>query len=172
VVRVGGVPDATAEPRLRVGARAVILDPDDRILLLRVIAGDGTTVWLTPGGGIEPGESRMAALRRELAEEVGLRLTDDPPHLWHQRVVEPGHIDGYDGAINDFFLVRTEHFDPHGTMTPEQLRAELVHGHRWWSIDEIETYVGNGVFAPRELSDLLRRLLHEGPPASPVTIGL
>jgi 8-oxo-dGTP diphosphatase len=150
----------------------VVVDPDDRILLLRVVAEDGVTVWLTPGGGIEPGESRLAALRRELAEEIGLRLSDDPPHVWHQRFVEAGHIDGYDGVVNDFFLIRTPHFEPHGSMTPEQLRAELVYGHRWWSIDEIRTYVGGAVFAPRGLGELLLRLLRDGPPASPVPIGL
>ncbi|HYJ70309.1 MAG TPA: NUDIX domain-containing protein [Nocardioidaceae bacterium] len=166
------MPDPDAPPRLRAAARAIVVDHQERILLLHAIAEDGVTVWLTPGGGLEPGESLLEALRRELVEEIGLRLTGEPPHVWHQRVVKPGHIDGYDGAVNDFFLVRTEAFAPRGTMTPEELRAELVHGHRWWTIDEIQTYVGDAVFAPRRLGELVPPLLRQGPPATPMTIGL
>jgi 8-oxo-dGTP diphosphatase len=38
-------------------------------------------MWGTPGGGIEAGESHVAALRRELLEEVGLEIKEDPPHV-------------------------------------------------------------------------------------------
>lgn len=164
--------DREDPPRLRHGARAIVLDPDDRVLILRAIVSDGATVWLTPGGGLEPGESLLTALRRELLEEVGLRLDDDPPHVWHQRVVGPEHVDGYDGVVNDFFLVRTDSFVPHGTMTQEQLHAELLHGHRWWSVDDIRSYAGSDFFAPRRLAELLGRLLRDGPPAAPVQVGV
>src|SRR5262245_43193604 len=158
-------------PRLRRGARAVVVDRDDRILLLRVIVDDASG-WITPGGGIETGESLLDALRRELLEEIGLRLTDPPPHVWHQRRVEPGHIEGYDGVVNDFYLVRSDHFAPRGSLSPEQLRAELVYGHRWWAIDEIQTYAGADFFGPRKLGDLLPALLRDGPPPEPIQIGL
>jgi 8-oxo-dGTP pyrophosphatase MutT (NUDIX family) len=164
--------DPDAAPRFRHGARAIVLDPDDRILLLRAIVDDGATLWITPGGGLEDGESTLSALRRELVEEIGLRLTDDPPHVWRQRFVASGHIDGYDGVANDFFLVRTDPFVPRGTMTREQLRAELLHGHRWWSVDELRTYAGDDLFAPHRIADLLGRLLRDGPPATPVPIGV
>lgn len=161
-----------APPRLRHAARALVVDPDEQILLLRVIVDDGVSVWIAPGGGIEAGESPLDALRRELLEEVGLRLADEPPHVWHQRHVKPGHIDGYEGVVNDYFLVRTDHFAPRGTMTPEQLRAELVYGNRWWTLDEIRSYVGADFFGPRRLGELLASLLRDGPPAAPLPIGL
>jgi 8-oxo-dGTP pyrophosphatase MutT (NUDIX family) len=167
-----GVPGSDGSPRLRAGARAIIVGRDEQVLLLRAIVEDGATIWLTPGGGVEAGESLLAALRRELIEEIGLRLTDDPPHVWHQRVIAAGHIDGYDGVVNDFFLVRTDPFEPSGMMTPEELRAELVYGHRWWSIGEIETYVGDAFFAPRQLGELLPPLLRDGPPSTPIVICL
>lgn len=34
--------------------------------------------WHFPGGGVEKGESVFAALKRELAEEVGVLLEQDP----------------------------------------------------------------------------------------------
>ncbi|MGW5156526.1 NUDIX domain-containing protein [Nonomuraea wenchangensis] len=75
---------------LRHAVRAIVLDDDDRILLCR-LALQKKIVWAAPGGGVEPGETSLAALRRELGEEVGLAVEADPPHVWHQRVVASGH---------------------------------------------------------------------------------
>jgi signal peptidase I len=60
-------------PRRREAVRVVVVDPDDRTLLFRVRDRDGgdDRWWETPGGGLHPGESVMAAARREVAEEVG-----------------------------------------------------------------------------------------------------
>ena len=56
------------EPRIRVSA---ILRWRDRILLCRH-EKPGKEYWLLPGGGVNSGESLVDALRRELAEEVGI----------------------------------------------------------------------------------------------------
>jgi 8-oxo-dGTP diphosphatase len=56
------------EPRLRVSA---LLEWRDRILLCRH-EKPGKEYWLLPGGGVNSGESLVDALRRELAEEVGI----------------------------------------------------------------------------------------------------
>jgi 8-oxo-dGTP diphosphatase len=58
--------------RLRESVRALILDGDGHVLLVRfwwdgVEPADG--FWANPGGGIELGESRLTALRRELRED-------------------------------------------------------------------------------------------------------
>jgi ADP-ribose pyrophosphatase YjhB (NUDIX family) len=51
------------------GVRAVVLDRDRRIALVRhTYVGQ----WYLPGGGVKKGESTEDALRRELAEEVAL----------------------------------------------------------------------------------------------------
>ena len=151
--------------------RALIVDDDERVLLCRFVH-PYVEVWSTPGGGVEPGESRLEALRRELAEEVGLALTGDPPHLWHQVVVASGHATGYDGVLNDVYLVRTAAFRPGGTHTVEQLLAENLHELRWWTRAELTGYPGPAVFAPRALPELVDDVLRNGPPATPLPVGL
>jgi 8-oxo-dGTP diphosphatase len=56
------------EPRIRVSA---LLHWRDRILLCRH-EKPGKEYWLLPGGGVNSGESLVEALRRELAEEIGI----------------------------------------------------------------------------------------------------
>ncbi|GAA2149458.1 NUDIX hydrolase [Kitasatospora kazusensis] len=58
----------------RRAARVLLLDGSDRILLLRGTdpAVPEVTWWITPGGGLEPGEGPREAAMRELAEETGL----------------------------------------------------------------------------------------------------
>lgn len=57
-----------ARPRT-IGVRAILLDRDGRIALVRHTYVDQ---WYLPGGGVNKGESIHAALLRELAEEVGV----------------------------------------------------------------------------------------------------
>ena len=58
---------------LRVAA-GIITDPSGRTLVVRK---RGTTAFMQAGGKIEPGESALAALTRELLEEIGLQLDPD-----------------------------------------------------------------------------------------------
>jgi ADP-ribose pyrophosphatase YjhB (NUDIX family) len=67
----GDGPDLAGLPLRRAG-RVIVLDPADRVLLLRYDDEPPTgRHWATPGGGLNPGESYAAAAARELAEETG-----------------------------------------------------------------------------------------------------
>jgi len=114
----------------------------------------------------------LAALRRGLHEETGLVIETDPPHVWHQEVTAPGHADGYDGVVNDYFLVRTPRFDPCGALSDDELAAEHISGMRWWRHEDIARYGGTDLFSPRDIATPLAALIAGDIPGTPVMLGL
>jgi len=60
---------------MTLGVRAVVLDGDDRVFLVKhsYVAG-----WHLPGGGVEVGETFRDALTRELMEEGRIELLAEP----------------------------------------------------------------------------------------------
>jgi len=164
-----GAPDAAAGLRIREAVRAVLLTPGHEVLLVRFDFPNTGLRWAMPGGGLEPGETHLDALHRELAEEVGLA---DPPagvHVWDRLHVIP-FIDGrWDGQRERFFLVSTERFEPAPHLTWPELNAEYVFELRWWHVDEITDGLP---FVPADMAGHLRRLIRHGPPNSPVQVGI
>ena len=60
---------------MTLGVRAVVLDRDDRVFLVKHSYVSG---WHLPGGGVEVGETFFDALRRELVEEGRIELAGEP----------------------------------------------------------------------------------------------
>jgi 8-oxo-dGTP pyrophosphatase MutT (NUDIX family) len=60
-----------------VGARALVIQ-NDQILLIKHTYLPG---WCTIGGGVDQGETGLQALKRELKEEVGIELQEEPSIL-------------------------------------------------------------------------------------------
>lgn len=179
-------PDSHADSRrLRRAVRAFLVDPDDRVLLVR-FAFPEADVWCAPGGGIDPGEGRLDGLRRELLEEVGLDLAslDVGPCVAHRVHLFP-MSNGYDGQEEWFYFVRVPAFEPQGRFTREQLRAENLHEMRWWSVPDLHAAMSvvpdrepgsraprPAMTAPRNLPLVLERWLTDGVPTEMVELGV
>lgn len=56
---------------------AAIIIKDDKILATKRGYGDFINMWEFPGGKIEPGESKEAALSREIREELEVEISID-----------------------------------------------------------------------------------------------
>jgi len=159
--------------RIRQAVRALLVTPDEHILLVRFEFPDAT-VWSLPGGGLDPGETHVDALHRELIEEVGLHDPVIGRHVWNREHII-AHLDGqWDGQRDRYYVVEThERFEPRPALSWEQLRAERLHELRWWHLDDIESATTDGVwFSPRSLGSLLRSLVTDGAPAAPLDTGV
>lgn len=138
----------------RRASRLLVVDPEERVLLFRIREPrSGRPFWLTPGGGLEPGESHLDAARRELAEETGLRDVEIGPASWRGR--REFHFQGRDYDQDEtFFLVRVQPFDV-DLAGAEDYEMDLEP--RWWTLDELESTTETVV--PADLGRRLREIL-------------
>ena len=157
---------AWLEPVERLAARALVLDEQGRTLLVQFRDDNGQVWWATPGGGIDKGEDVEAALRRELAEELGLDEFELGPEIWTRE-----HTFAWRGDIlrqrERIWLVEVPHHEPAPRV---DLAAELVADVRWWTPEELAR--ATETLVPRRLPDLLDSLRAEGPPARPIDVGV
>lgn len=163
-------PPTSNGPRL--GARVLLLDPDDRLLLLRAHdpAEPNRRWWELPGGGLHPGENTAQACQRELAEETGIELDEVGPCVWVRETR---------------FRFRGRHYHrrewvhlarlPHCGAEP---RAQTCHtaneqatllGERWWSAKELAAAAGEW-FLPPSLPALLPNILAGRYGANPIEL--
>lgn len=110
------------------------------------------TFWATPGGGMEEGETPLAAAIREVREELGIEVTLEGPV--HKAV----GIFEFEGTL----IENTDHFFTGrwdgiprlvGATETESAALQEV---RWWTLDEIER-THDAIF-PRDLAQAVRRL--------------
>jgi len=151
------------EPIAREAARVLLLDRDDRALLVAHLPGDGRTVWTAPGGGLDPGETHPEAAARELREEVGLDVPVGP-WVW-SRTATFAFRGIWLQQTERWFLVRTTTLDADAIPLADLATA----GARWWTLDELAST--DEVLAPRSLPMALAALISDGPPTTPVDVG-
>jgi 8-oxo-dGTP pyrophosphatase MutT (NUDIX family) len=154
------------EPVERFAVRALVLDEERRALLVKFRDDEGQVWWTTPGGGIDEGEDVESALRRELAEELGLDEFDVGPELWTRE-----HTFAWRGTIlcqrERIWLVEIPEHEPAPRV---DLAAELVVDVRWWTQDELEA--ATETLVPERLPQFIRDLTVNGSPAEPFDVGL
>jgi 8-oxo-dGTP pyrophosphatase MutT (NUDIX family) len=149
------------EPIARRAARVILVDPAGRTLLLHgydpARPEDGTW-WLTPGGGIEPGESAEAAARREVREETGLELPPGLGPVVLHRLTRFSFEGRRYEQTEDFFVAAV----PGGGTDRSgwtEIERRSMHGVRWWSVEELRATTDT--VYPENLADLLADLLAE-----------
>ncbi|MFE3604485.1 NUDIX hydrolase [Streptomyces goshikiensis] len=151
-------------------SRVILLDPEDRILLLHGFEpGDlSEDWWFTPGGGLEGAETREEAALRELAEETGIEDVELGPVLWHRYCSFP--FDGRRWEQDEwYFLARTRTVRAETVMGGlTELERRSVSGARWWTSEEL--LAARETVYPTKLAGLLRTLLDVGPPGVPVVL--
>ena len=159
------------KPEFRPAARVLLIDDRDRVLLFDVALPQrpGDRLWITPGGGLDPGETREDAALRELYEETGLRAADLGPCIWKRR-----HTWQWSNKWIEsdewFYLLRAPAFDVVPT-APDEWEMQYVLGHRWWSLPEIVANSKTETFVPRSLPELLPPILTGSVPVIPIQVG-
>ena len=71
-------PPGILTPRIPLGAGALIRDAEGRVLLIHQTY-QRPPLWLPPGGWVDRGESPQEAARREVWEELGVRVAVGQP---------------------------------------------------------------------------------------------
>ena len=155
-------------------ARALVFDPDQRLLLIAYESvrpidpakPEDRTFWFMPGGGLEAGETHVEACRRELSEEIGVADAEIGPQV--ASCDGPFHLFRTSRYARErYFVVRL----PDATVDTSRL-AETednpVLGTRWWTLAELESTAER--IEPRGLAEVARDIVAGTIPASPVVL--
>jgi ADP-ribose pyrophosphatase YjhB (NUDIX family) len=135
----------------------VLLDPDDRVLLMRYDDGPPNGIhWSTPGGGLDDDEDYPDGALRELAEETGwtdivlLREIHRRSHTmeWSDRMVL---------QHERLYLARTEIRRRAITGVEAMHAADGIAAWHWWTLAEIES--STQAIWPHGLAGLIRAAL-------------
>ena len=130
------------------GRRVIVLEGCGRVLLFRIAFPDrdDERLWITPGGGLEPGETHEQAAPRELREETGLEGATLGPCIWTRRHIF-WWIDEWVEQLERYYLLNSPGIIVKPP-SPDELKKEYLQEQRWWSIAEIEA-AKSETFAPQ-----------------------
>jgi glucose-6-phosphate isomerase len=146
-----------AELPVRRAGRVILLDPDDRVLLMRYDdSPPNGRHWTTPGGGLNDGEDYAGAAVRELAEETG--WTDV---ALIREVLRRSLTMEYGGRLvrqhERHYLARTDQPSRRLGDVAQMHASDGIAAWRWWTVTELESTAE--VVWPEELARLIRGIL-------------
>jgi ADP-ribose pyrophosphatase YjhB (NUDIX family) len=143
--------------RLRRAGRVILLDPGNRVLLMRYDdRPPNGRHWSTPGGGLNRGEDYPAGAARELAEETG--WTDI---VLRGEVLRRTLMMEYGGVQvrqhERFYLARTGEAGREIRGVDAMHASDGIAAWRWWALPELDSTAE--VIWPAGLAALVRQLL-------------
>ncbi|MDF9810042.1 8-oxo-dGTP pyrophosphatase MutT (NUDIX family) [Aurantimicrobium minutum] len=145
-----------ARPAHRRVSRVVLLDENDRFLLLLTASPRLQTPvvrWLTPGGGVEDHESHAEGAIRELFEETGLRVESVGDPIWSiegQSIFNDGHVQS---TYSEYFVVRTTSFELTNENWMDNEFVDITDV-RWWTVEELNT--SGEKYSPEPLLEVIQ----------------
>jgi 8-oxo-dGTP pyrophosphatase MutT (NUDIX family) len=155
----------------RPSARVLVVGPGDTLLLLQYRRhgdDDDPHHWLTPGGGIGPGESVAEAAARELREETGIQVS--PADLGPVVAYSSGEwatSKAVFDAHDSYFFLRLDD-TAIDTSGQEELERSLMIKHHWWALDDLAATSERVI--PPNAALLVRSLLVNGAPDEPIRL--
>jgi ADP-ribose pyrophosphatase YjhB (NUDIX family) len=138
----------------------ILLDPDDRVLLMRYDdPPPNGRHWSTPGGGLTGSEDYPAAARRELAEETGwtdIELLGEV-HRHSMEMVAGGRLVR---QVERLYLARTEQRRRVISGVEAMHASDGIAAWRWWELGELDS-TAESVW-PAGLSHLILNVRQRG----------
>jgi 8-oxo-dGTP pyrophosphatase MutT (NUDIX family) len=144
----------------RLTSRVLLFDRDGRILLFLTIAPDtsGVARWLTPGGGVDPGETHHEAAVRELEEETGLVIPNLGEPVWSHDFEVAWDAADHDTGHAVFYTATVDAFEPSKEQWTDEERVDVLES-RWWTLAELAAT--DDPYEPAELVELVRAQLEQ-----------
>lgn len=139
--RFTAVPPRERPRRTRRGVRVVVTDGTHVLLFADTDPGvPGSRWWVTPGGGVDPGETEEETAVRELAEETGLVVAaSDLIGPVMRRVAAHGYSDQICEQGECFYVLRVARFTPDTSAhTPEEQLT--LQGHAWVALTDLASW--------------------------------
>ena len=149
----------------RQAARLLVVAPEERVLLLRLEPSFRDPFWVTPGGGLDDGETFEDAARRELREEVGRDDLPIGPCIWRRTVTFTWETWRVQQEEHTFLVEAPEVFDA-VTAHPDE---EPITGSAWFTIPSLRGL--SEIVYPAGLAEHLKHLFAHGVPAEPIHLG-